>query len=160
MILKMDLAETVDIKIIAAFLILIHVLILSKSIYDIFGQIFEKNTKLMDSVKIDKALIQAGNLNLSNILYKRLTLEKISSKFICQIFMKHLLILFFHCTIVIAVLVKTEHRGIFKECRGPLITSLVYSLFCLMRVSLYFCQRYDFKNQNENENLQLVIEFI
>lgn len=160
MILKMDLAETVDIKIIAAFLILIHVLILSKSIYDIFGQIFEKNTKLMDSVKIDKALIQAGNLNLSNILYKRLTLEKISSKFICQIFMKHLLILFFHCTIVIAVLVKTEYRGIFKECRGPLITSLVYSLFCLMRVSLYFCQRYDFKNQNENENLQLVIEFI
>ena len=97
----------------------------------------------IDQLALDKILISMNYVNLSNILYQRVTGNQIDGKFLLRVFIKEQLFVVAQLVLKICLLTNENFQAKCQSNNDFLSISILFTLICFFRLTTYLCKRSD-----------------
>ena len=110
----------------------------------------------IDQLALDKILISINYVNLSNILYQRVTGNQIDDKFLLRVFIKEQLFVIAQLGLKICLLTNEKFQTKCSSNNDFLSISIFFTLLCSFRLATYLCKRSDIKMPGDNQELVAV----
>lgn len=98
-------------------------------------------------------------INLSNILYQRITTNKIESKFLLQILAKELIYMMGQLILKISLLTNENFQRNCSNNNDWIWTSIIFTIVCFGRFVIYLSKRTDM-SFSKDENVLLAVDYI
>jgi hypothetical protein len=126
----------------------------------VFSMMFaSKQKQQLSSSEIDNTLIKVNHINLSAILYSRIT--KADPALMKAILARETAMAIFQIVIKITVLLDSSFQQKCSHNNYSLISSVLLTFLCLIRVLIYYNKRVESKSVGRsNENVMIAVDYI
>ena len=120
----------------------------------------DQQSAMLNQTELDMCFMKVGYLNLSNVLYKRLTQGNMPRRFIFSLLVKETFCLVYQVTVKFVLMsIPVFETTTCVTSREEIIVSLVFNFLCYLRFILYLSQRSNIFSQSDG-NVMLAVDFI